>query len=146
MSDLSPALLRFGNVAVRLSVELGRVEMPLRDVLALGQGSVVPLNRLTDELLDITANGKVVAQGEVIAQDGRFAMRIVSLVGEEAPEAAWPPPPMQTSVQPSAQTPAQTPEQAPPPPPSAPADGIDDLADALAEIAPGDAENGGTGA
>ena len=84
MSDFSPALHRFGDVSVRLSVELGRADMPLRDVLALGQGSVVALNRLTDELLDITANGKVIAQGEVIAEDGKFALRIVSLAGDEA--------------------------------------------------------------
>ena len=84
MSDLSPALHRFGDVSVRLSVELGRTDLPLREVLALGQGSVVTLNRLTDELLDLTANGKVIAQGEVIAQDGKFALRIVSLAGDES--------------------------------------------------------------
>lgn len=89
MSALSPALHRFGDVSVRLSVELGRTDMPLRDVLALGAGSVVPLNRLTDELLDVTANGKVVARGEVVAQGGRFALRIVSLAGDEA-EGAYP--------------------------------------------------------
>jgi flagellar motor switch protein FliN/FliY len=83
MSALSPALQRFGDVSVRLSVELGRTDMPLRDVLTLGEGSVVPLNRLTDELLDITANGKVIARGEVIAEGGRFALRIVSLAGDE---------------------------------------------------------------
>lgn len=91
MTAYSPAqsaiMHRFGEVTVRLSVELGRTEMPLRDVLALGEGSVIPLNRLTDELLDVTANGKVVARGEVIAQDGRFALRIVSLVGDD-PHAA----------------------------------------------------------
>ncbi len=83
MSAFSPALHRFGDVSVRLSVELGRTDMPLRDVLALGEGSVVSLNRLTDELLDVTANGKIVARGEVIAENGRFALRIVSLAGEE---------------------------------------------------------------
>ena len=88
MSDLSPALMRFGDVSVRLSVELGRTDMPLRDVLSLGQGSVVALNRLTDELLDITANGKVVAQGEVIAESGKFALRIVNLVGEDPSASA----------------------------------------------------------
>lgn len=84
----SPGLARFGDVAVSLSVELGRAEMPLRDVLALGEGSVVALNRLTDELLDVTANGKVIARGEVVAENGRFALRIVSLVGDEAPVPA----------------------------------------------------------
>lgn len=83
MSATNPALRRFGDVSVRLSVELGRADMPLKDVLALGEGSVVALNRLTDELLDVTANGRVVAHGEVVAQDGKFALRIVSLAGEE---------------------------------------------------------------
>lgn len=96
MTNLSPALMRFGDVSVRLSVELGRTDMPLRDVLSLGQGSVVALNRLTDELLDITANGKVVAQGEVIAEGGKFALRIVNLVGED-PSAAGAAPPMPMS-------------------------------------------------
>lgn len=83
MNAFSPALRRFGEVSVRLSVELGRTDMPLKEVLSLGEGSLVPLNRLTDELLDITANGQVIAHGEVVAQDGRFALRIVSLAGDE---------------------------------------------------------------
>jgi flagellar motor switch protein FliN/FliY len=87
MTALNSALHRFGEVTVRLSVELGRTDMPLKEVLALGEGSVVPLNRLTDELLDVTANGRVIARGEVVAQDGRFALRIVSLVGDNAEEA-----------------------------------------------------------
>jgi flagellar motor switch protein FliN/FliY len=77
------AFARFGDVAVRLSVELGRTELPLRDVLTLGEGSTVTLDRLTDELLDVTANGRVIARGEVVAEKGRFALRIVSLVGED---------------------------------------------------------------
>ncbi len=84
MTGYQPAAFaRFGDVAVRLSVELGRTEMPLRDVLMLGEGSTVSLNRLTDELLDVTANGRVIARGEVVAERGRFALRIVSLVGED---------------------------------------------------------------
>lgn len=84
-------LARFGDVAVRLSVELGRTELPLREVLALGEGSIVALHRLTDELLDVTANGKVIARGEVVAEQGRFALRIVDLVGSDpAPSPAVP--------------------------------------------------------
>ena len=84
MTAFQPATFaRFGDVAVRLSVELGRTEMPLRDVLMLGEGSTVSLDRLTDELLDVTANGRVIARGEVVAERGRFALRIVSLVGED---------------------------------------------------------------
>ncbi|MEQ8411659.1 MAG: FliM/FliN family flagellar motor switch protein [Erythrobacter sp.] len=84
MNAYNPAIARFGDVSVRLSVELGRTEMSLREVLALGEGSVVALNRMTDELLDVTANGQVIARGEVVAEDGRFALRIVSLAGEES--------------------------------------------------------------
>jgi flagellar motor switch protein FliN/FliY len=84
MTIFNPALRRFGDVTVRLSVELGRTDMPLKDVLALEEGSVVALNRLTDELLNVTANGRVIARGEVVAQDGRFALRIVTLAGDEA--------------------------------------------------------------
>ena len=82
---LNPALQRLGEVSVRLSVELGRAQMALKDVLALNEGSVVSLDKLTDELLDITANGQVIAHGEVIAQDGKFALRIVSLAGGDEP-------------------------------------------------------------
>lgn len=83
MTAFNPALHRFGDVTVRLSVELGRTDMALKDVLALGEGSVVPLNRLTDELLDVTANGRVIAHGEVVAEDGKFALRIISIAGDE---------------------------------------------------------------
>ena len=72
------------DVEVRLSVELGRCTMTLREVLALGEESVVPLERLTDELLDVLVNGKPVAKGEVIADSNRFALRIVELLGAEA--------------------------------------------------------------
>ena len=73
------------DVTVRLSVELGRTEMTLREVLALGEDSVIVLDRLTDELLDVTVNGKLIARGEVVPQGTRFGLRIVELVGEDAP-------------------------------------------------------------
>lgn len=74
------------DVDVRLSVELGRTDMKLKDVLALTEESVVALDRLTDELLDVSVNGKVIAKGEIVAQGNRFALRIVEIAGvtEEA--------------------------------------------------------------
>lgn len=108
----TPGLARFGDVAVNLAVELGRSELPLREVLALSEGSVVSLDRLTHELLDVTANGKVIARGEVVAENGRFALRIVSLA-EGTPAPVRPRP-----AQPAA--PQAMPEPAPPPPPAAP--------------------------
>ncbi len=95
---------RFGDVAVCLSVELGRTEMPLRDILMLGEGSTVTLDRLTDELLDVTANGRVIARGEVVAEKGRFALRIVCLVGEDGKDV----PPSGEPAYSSGLTPAET--------------------------------------
>ena len=69
------------DVDVRLSAELGRTDMKLKDVLALGAESVVMLDRLTDELLDVMVNGKPIAKGEIVASGGRFGLRIVELAG-----------------------------------------------------------------
>lgn len=144
MTAFQPAAFaRFGDVAVRLSVELGRTDMPLRDVLMLGEGSTVSLDRLTDELLDVTANGRVIARGEVVAERGRFALRIVSLVGEDgkdvppapgapaqaaapAPAPAMPPADIPADPAPIAEAPAAFPE--PPAPP------VDPLTAALDDL------------
>ena len=73
------------DVDVRLSVELGRTDMKLKDVLSLGEESVVVLDRLTDELLDVMVNGKAIAKGEIVAQGNRFGLRIVELLGSSQP-------------------------------------------------------------
>lgn len=86
--SLQPRALDFlRDVDVRLSVELGRTQMKLKDVLALGPESVVVLDRMTDELLDILVNGKPIARGEVVSHNGRFGLRIVEMLGEEASDA-----------------------------------------------------------
>jgi flagellar motor switch protein FliN/FliY len=71
------------DVTVHLSVELGRTQMMLREVLALGEESVIALDRLTDELFDVLVNGKLIARGEVVPQGSRFGLRIVEMVGCE---------------------------------------------------------------
>jgi len=71
------------DVDVRLSVELGRTEMKLKDVLSLAEESVVMLDRLTDELLDVMVNGRLIARGEIVAENNRFGLRIVELAGSE---------------------------------------------------------------
>lgn len=70
------------DVDVRLSVELGRTDMKLKDVMSLSEESVVLLDRLTDELLDVMVNGKPIAKGEIVTQGNRFALRIVEIAGE----------------------------------------------------------------
>lgn len=81
MTQSGLELLR--HVDVCLSVELGRSQMKLKDVLALGPDQIVQLDRLTDEMLDVFVNGKPIAKGEVVAQGGRFALKIVELAGAE---------------------------------------------------------------
>ncbi|MFA7585710.1 MAG: flagellar motor switch protein FliN [Novosphingobium sp.] len=76
------------DVDVRLSVELGRADMKLKDVLSLAEENVVVLDRLTDELLDVMVNGKPIAKGEIVAQGNRFALRIVEMAGESAEPGA----------------------------------------------------------
>ncbi|MEQ1639419.1 MAG: flagellar motor switch protein FliN [Novosphingobium sp.] len=76
------------EVDVRLSVELGRTEMKLKDVLALSEDSVVMLDRLTDELLDVLVNGTLIARGEIVAEGNRFGLRIVEMAGSAADKVA----------------------------------------------------------
>ena len=75
------------DVDVRVTVELGRTEMKLKDVLALGEESVVMLDRLTDDLLDVMVNGTLNAKGEIVAENGRFGLRIVELAGGNSAQA-----------------------------------------------------------
>ena len=76
------------DIDVRLTVELGRKSMRLRDVLALGESSVIELDRLTDEPLDMFVNGKLIARGEVVAQGSRFAIRVLEIVGASSSDPA----------------------------------------------------------
>ncbi|WP_347304357.1 flagellar motor switch protein FliN [Croceibacterium sp. TMG7-5b_MA50] len=73
------------DIDVRLTVELGRTQMRLRDVLALAEDSVVRLDRLVDEPLDVMVNGKLIARGEVVAEGNRFGLRILELVSAAPP-------------------------------------------------------------
>lgn len=74
------------NVDVCLSVELGRTQMKLKDVLALAEDSIVPLDRMTDELLDIYVNGRAIAKGEIVNEGARFSLRIVELADQDDDE------------------------------------------------------------
>ena len=87
MSFLNDGFSLIQDIDVRLTVELGRKQMRLRDVLALAEDSVVRLDRLVDEPLDVMVNGKLIARGEVVSEGNRFGLRILELVGA-APTAA----------------------------------------------------------
>jgi flagellar motor switch protein FliN/FliY len=88
VSFSNPSFGLIQDIDVRLTVELGRTDMLLRDVLALGEESVVMLDRLIDEPLDVKVNGKLIARGEVVAEGNRFGLRILELVGADQPARA----------------------------------------------------------
>jgi flagellar motor switch protein FliN/FliY len=68
------------DVEVELAVELGRVKLPLRDLLALGPGAVLELDRAADAPVDVLVNGCLVARGEVVVIDGEFGVRVTAVV------------------------------------------------------------------
>jgi len=68
------------HVPLEVSVELGRVKMPLNMIVRMGRGSVVKLQKDADSLVDILANGAVFARGEVVKADGKLGVRITDVV------------------------------------------------------------------
>lgn len=68
------------DVALNVNVELGRSSMPIKDILALGPGSVVELDRLAGEPVDVFINGTLIARGEVVVVDEKFGVRVVEIV------------------------------------------------------------------
>lgn len=71
------------DVPLELSVELGRTRRRLADVLALGPGSLLELDRLAGEAVDVRVNGRLVAKGEVVVIDENFGVRITDIVSPE---------------------------------------------------------------
>lgn len=78
----------FSNIPVNLSVELGRSEISLKEVYELTEGSIIELDRMVGEPLDLVVNGQVIAQGEVVAIDNNFGLRITSVVAKAPPTDA----------------------------------------------------------
>ena len=70
------------DVEMNLSVELGKQEMPLGDILKLVKGSVIELNKMAGEPVEILVNGYRIALGEVVVIDEHFGVRVTSLVSE----------------------------------------------------------------
>ena len=68
------------DLPLDVTVELGRAEMPLAHVLALGTGAVIQLDRLPGEPLDLLVNGRLVARGEIVVLNDTFAFRITDLI------------------------------------------------------------------
>lgn len=70
------------EVPVTLSVEVGKTRMSIRDLLQLGQGSIVDLDRETDAPLDLLVNGTLIAQGEVVTIGNKFGLRLIDVISQ----------------------------------------------------------------
>jgi flagellar motor switch protein FliN/FliY len=70
------------DVALEVSVELGRSHMSIADILALRTGSVIELDKLAGEPVDVSVNGTLIARGEVVVVDEKFGVRITEVVSK----------------------------------------------------------------
>lgn len=71
------------NIGVSLTVEVGRTEMTIRDLLRLSEGSVIELNRMAGDPLDVLVNGTPIAKGEVVLVGDRFGIRFGQIIAPE---------------------------------------------------------------
>ena len=71
------------NIDVTLTVEVGQTEIKIRDLLRLNEGSVIELDRLAGDPLDILVNGTIIARGEVVMVGERFGIRFSEIVSPE---------------------------------------------------------------
>jgi flagellar motor switch protein FliN len=71
------------NIGVSLTVEVGRAELTIRDLLRLSEGSVIELNRLAGDPLDVLVNGTPIAKGEVVMVGDRFGIRFGQIITPE---------------------------------------------------------------
>lgn len=79
MGDRS-SIDRLMDVDLNLSVELGRKDMQIKEILNLGPGKIIELDKLAGEPVDLLVNGKLLAKGEVVVVDENFGVRITELV------------------------------------------------------------------
>ena len=68
------------DIPLEITVELGRTRMVINDLLKLGQGSVIELSKLAGETLDILANQRLIARGEVVVVDEKYGIRLTEVI------------------------------------------------------------------
>jgi flagellar motor switch protein FliN/FliY len=75
------------DVPLKVTVELGRTQMALADILALRSGSVIELDRFEGEPVDVKAGGRLIARGVVVVVNGRLGVRLTEIVDASKKEA-----------------------------------------------------------
>jgi flagellar motor switch protein FliN len=81
-NDQSHGIELLMDVALEVSVELGRSHMPIGEILALRTGSVIELDKLAGEPVEVSVNGTLIARGEVVVVDEKFGVRITEVVSK----------------------------------------------------------------
>ena len=71
------------NIGVKMTVEVGRAELTIRDLLRLNEGSVIELDRMAGDPLDVLVNGTLIAKGEVVMVGERFGIRFGQIIDPE---------------------------------------------------------------
>ena len=79
-------LRRLSAVPVELTVEMGRTRMTVGETLELRQGSIITLNRMAGEPVDLLVNGAPIARGEVVVIDEQFGLRVTEMLGDTGRE------------------------------------------------------------
>jgi flagellar motor switch protein FliN/FliY len=82
-NDLSPRLDRLLDVPLNMDVELGRTRMTIQDLLALGPGSIIELDKVAGAPLDILVNDRLLARGEAVVINDKFGVRITDIVSPQ---------------------------------------------------------------
>lgn len=82
-------LRRLSDVPIDVTVEIGRTRMTVGEMLELHHGSIVTLNRMAGEPVDLLVNGTPIARGEVVVIDEQFGLRVTDVLGDgDAPASA----------------------------------------------------------
>lgn len=68
------------DIGLTATARLGRIEMPIKDVLSLGPGSIIEVGHLVDEPVELLVNGKLIARGDVVVIDEKFGLRITEII------------------------------------------------------------------
>jgi len=71
------------DIPLEVTVELGSTTLPIYDLLQLGQGSIIELNKIAGEPLEILVNGKLIAKGEVVVVNEKFGIRLTDVVSPQ---------------------------------------------------------------
>lgn len=75
----NPDIERLLDVNMAISIEIGRTQIKLQELLNLSKGAIIELDKLSGEPLDIYANGKLIAHGDVISVNGKYGVRLTSV-------------------------------------------------------------------